>query len=248
MRLVYEKILKIANKRGIKCVGYGYNSTSDIKITSVTLDGNNHLVKVSFFGENITFLLPLYGMFQIYNSICAAAVCYFTGVKLNNIVNALQDLSHISGRLELIANFDRGKVYLDYAHTPDALKNSILSLREYNPKRIITVFGCGGERDKQKREQMGMIAEKYSDLVIVTDDNPRSEDPSEIRKMIIAGCKNAKEIDDRKSAIEYAIDMMFDGDYLLVAGKGHENYQIMKCGSVSFSDKDIILSKVSKCK
>jgi UDP-N-acetylmuramoyl-L-alanyl-D-glutamate--2,6-diaminopimelate ligase len=169
-------------------------------------------------------------------------------MKLNDIVDALQNISHISGRLELIRTFNGGKIYLDYAHTPDALKNSILSLREYNPEKIITVFGCGGDRDVQKRELMGVAAEKYSDEVIVTDDNPRNEDPSEIRKMVMAGCKNAKEIGDRKLAIEFAMDMLSDNDCLLVAGKGHESYQLIKNNSVSFSDKDVILGKVSKCK
>ena len=138
--------------------------------------------------------------------------------------------------LRIINNEKR--IYVDYAHTPDALKNAILSLREHNPKRIITVFGCGGERDHQKRPIMGKVAQKFSDIVIVTDDNPRGENPEEIRKMIIEGCPNGIEVDKRQNAIEYAIDILQDGDSLLIAGKGHENYQILKNETIHFDDRE----------
>ena len=187
----FNKINEIAKKRNIKCVSYGYKS-SDIKIISVEARTNHQDVKISFFENEFSFSLPLYGEFQVYNSMCAAAICYFTGVKIDNIINALTKLNTINGRLEHVVDFNSAKIYIDYSHKPDALKNAILSLRKYNPKRIITVFGCGGDRDQQKRKLMGEVASKFSDIVIVTDDNPRSEDPAQIRKMILEGCANIR--------------------------------------------------------
>lgn len=249
----FNKIIEIAKKRHIEYISYGYQS-DDIKILSVEAKGNKQEVKISFFGSEFSFLLPLYGTFQIYNSICAAGICYCTGVEINSIINALEKLNSISGRLEHVANFKSAKIYIDYAHTPDALKNAILSLKEYKPKKIITVFGSGGDRDQQKRRLMGEIAAQFSDVVIVTDDNPRNENPSVIRKMILDGCFSVRninngsvlEVGDRKKAIEYAIDSLSEEDILLIAGKGHENYQQQGEKLIHFSDKEIILDKVLK--
>lgn len=240
-----ENIKSIAKKRNILCMDYGYNA-KDVKIINIKAEQTHQLVTVSFFGKEILFHLPLFGKFQVYNSLCAAANCYLTGLKIETIIETLEKVHPINGRLELVTRFNSANIYVDYAHTPDALKNSILSLREHNPKRIITVFGCGGERDHQKRKIMGEIAEKFSDIVIVTDDNPREESPKEIRKMIIEGCKNALEVGNRKNAIESAIDMLQDGDALLIAGKGHENYQQIGKDFIHFSDKEVVLNKVSK--
>ena len=240
-----ENIKSIAKERNISCVDYGYNA-KDIKIIDIKAEQTHQFVSALFFGKKISFYLPLFGKFQVYNSLCAAANCYFTGVKLETIIEAFEKLQPINGRLELITNFNSANIYVDYAHTPDALQNSILSLREHKPKRIITVFGCGGERDHQKRKIMGKVAENLSDIVIVTDDNPRQESPKEIRKMIMEGCPNALEIGNRKNAIESAIDMLQDGDALLIAGKGHENYQQIGKDFIHFSDKEVVLNKVSK--
>jgi UDP-N-acetylmuramoyl-L-alanyl-D-glutamate--2,6-diaminopimelate ligase len=125
---------------------------------------------------------------------------------------------------------------------------AILSLRNHTKNRIVTVFGCGGERDNQKRALMGKIAEELSDVVIVTDDNPRNENPKLIREMILSGCRNAIEIADRKEAIETAIDMLVDGDSLLVAGKGHETYQQVGDKFINFNDKEVILNRISNDK
>lgn len=241
-----EKIAEIARARSIRCIEYGYEA-KDIKIIDVIAKQSHQKIHASFFGKDISFALPLFGKFQVFNSLCAAASCYLSGIQLEKIIDALEHLNPINGRLEQVALINNEKrIYVDYAHTPDALKNAILSLREHNPKRIITVFGCGGERDHQKRPIMGKVAQKFSDIVIVTDDNPRGENPEEIRKMIIEGCPNGIEVDKRQNAIEYAIDILQDGDSLLIAGKGHEDYQQIGKEFFHFSDKEVILNKVSK--
>ncbi|MBR1734034.1 MAG: UDP-N-acetylmuramoyl-L-alanyl-D-glutamate--2,6-diaminopimelate ligase [Alphaproteobacteria bacterium] len=242
-----ESIKNISRKRKIRCIEYGYNANENgLKICDIKAEQTYQKVSLLFFGEKVSFILPLFGKFQVYNALCAAASCYLTGVKSENIFEALEHIHPINGRLELVTTLNRAKrIYIDYAHTPDALKNAILSLREHNPKRIITLFGCGGERDHQKRKIMGQIAENFSDIVIVTDDNPRNESPKEIRRMILDGCNKATEIDDRKKAIEKAIEMLNDGDSLLIAGKGHEDYQQIGNEFKHFSDKEIILNKVS---
>jgi UDP-N-acetylmuramoyl-L-alanyl-D-glutamate--2,6-diaminopimelate ligase len=236
-----EKIREIAKNRGVKCVDYGH-AANDIKILGVNPEESNQQVSVDFFGTKISFALPLPGTFQIHNAMCAAAASYFSGVSVEKIFEGLEKLQQIDGRLELVAK----NIYVDYAHTPDALQNAILSLKNLKKNRMITVFGCGGNRDKEKRILMGRVAEKFSDVVIVTDDNPRDEDPQQIRKMILEGCPNAGEIGDRKIAIESAVKMLSEGDVLLVAGKGHETYQIIGKELQESDDKKIITDAVKK--
>jgi UDP-N-acetylmuramoyl-L-alanyl-D-glutamate--2,6-diaminopimelate ligase len=239
-----HKICAVAKNRKMKCISYGYGS-NDIKIIDVKYEGTHQRVKILFFGKEISFALPLQGTFQVYNALCAAAICYFTGAKLEDIITGLAKLHPINGRLELVSQIRSANIYLDYAHSPDALKNAILSLRNHTENRVIVVFGCGGNRDAHKRILMGKIAQEFADIAIVTDDNPRNENPEQIRKMILEGCSAAKEIADRKNAIEYAIDMLCEGDTLLVAGKGHENYQQIDNEFIDFSDREVILNKVS---
>ncbi|MDR3186932.1 MAG: UDP-N-acetylmuramoyl-L-alanyl-D-glutamate--2,6-diaminopimelate ligase [Holosporaceae bacterium] len=239
-----KKIRAITEKRKMKCISYGYSS-NDVKIVDVKSEQVHQKVKTMFWGKEVSFALPLQGKFQIYNALCAAAICHFTGTKLDDIVAGLEKLHPINGRLELIARVGAANVYLDYAHSPDALKNAILSLKDHTGNRVIVVFGCGGNRDVHKRILMGKVAQEFADITIVTDDNPRDENPEQIRKMILDGCPAATEIADRKSAIEYAIDMLCEGDGLLVAGKGHENYQQIGDEFMAFSDREVILNKVS---
>jgi UDP-N-acetylmuramoyl-L-alanyl-D-glutamate--2,6-diaminopimelate ligase len=238
-----QKIYRIASDRNIKCVYYGYNS-NDVKILEVDQNESDQHVKISFFGKEFSFVLPLCGAFQVYNSICAATIGYFTGIDIENALEHLEKLRPISGRLELVTRLKSANVYSDYAHSPDALQNAILSLRSHTKNRIITVFGCGGNRDQQKWIVMGQIAKNFSDVVIVTDDNPRDEDPERIRKMILEGCSDAIEIGDRKTAIEFALKMLSSGDTLLVAGKGHETHQLVGKEIRDFSDKEVILNGV----
>lgn len=241
--VVSEKIEKIAREKNIKFISYGKKS-DQIKLISVHEIGQYQKVKISFFGREIEFDLSLAGDFQVYNSLCAMGICYVTGIPIELICCSLKNLKPINGRLELIGQHNGSSIYVDYSHTPDALKNAIISLRKHTQNKLIVVFGCGGDRDKDKRHLMGEIAKKFADFVIVTDDNPRNEDPQTIRKMIFEGCPDAKEIGDRKEAIKFAINCLQSGDILLVAGKGHEDYQILATGKVYFSDKDIILEEI----
>ena len=168
--------------------------------------------------------------------LCAVGICFASGVPVEKILEYASKLTPINGRLELISK----NIYIDYAHTPDALKNALQSLRKHTADKLFVVFGCGGERDHDKRKLMGAAAQQLADEVIVTDDNPRGEDPAEIRKMILEGCPNAAEIPDRVSAIKIAISKLKSTDILLVAGKGHEDYQILASGKVPFSDREVI--------
>ncbi|MDR2067993.1 MAG: UDP-N-acetylmuramoyl-L-alanyl-D-glutamate--2,6-diaminopimelate ligase [Holosporaceae bacterium] len=239
-----SKICALAKNRKMQCVGYG-RASDDIKIIDIESENGSQNVKAMFLGKEISFTFSLYGTFQVYNALCAAAICYFTGIKLDDIIAGLTKLRSINGRLELVSQIRSANIFLDYAHSPDALKNAILSIRNHARSRVIVVFGCGGNRDVHKRILMGKIAQEFADIVVVTDDNPRNENPEQIRKMVLKGCPAAKEIADRKNAIEYAIDMLCDGDALLVAGKGHENYQQIGNELMDFSDRDVILNRVA---
>ncbi len=167
----YDEIISIAKCNNINYMTYGYKS-EHIKILDAVIVSRGYQLKISFLEKEISFLLPLHGKFQIYNSLCAMAISYFSGVDINNIVNALEKIKPIPGRLELVADVNSVKIFVDYAHTPDALQNTINSLKDANHNRIIVVFGCGGNREHKKRSIMGEIAAHFSDIVIVTDDNP----------------------------------------------------------------------------
>lgn len=241
-----KDILKVAHEKKAKTITYGFKG-HDIKILSVSFQDEKQLIEIEFFGVVLKFLLPLVGFFQIYNSLCAAGILKVTGVDTQNIISSFEKLNNISGRLEYITTLHGAKIFIDYAHTPDALEKAISSLKAHQTKRFITVFGCGGEREIEKRHLMGEIACILSDKVIITDDNPRGEDPKIIRKMILDGCDNkAAEIACRKDAIKTALNLVEDGDILLIAGKGHENYQIIKNHVMPFSDKEVILDLIEK--
>jgi UDP-N-acetylmuramoyl-L-alanyl-D-glutamate--2,6-diaminopimelate ligase len=181
--------------------------------------------------------IPLAGEFQIANALVAAGLAIATGSEPFKVFKALETLKGASGRLELVGQTADGALaYVDYAHKPDALENVLTSVRPFTSGRIITVFGCGGDRDKGKRPLMGEIAIRLSDVVIVTDDNPRSEVPETIRAEIMAAAPGAIEIGDRATAIFEAVAMLQCGDTLIVAGKGHEEGQIVGSVTLPFSD------------
>lgn len=185
--------------------------------------------------------LNMVGQFTVYNCLAVICACYVLGMDINEIVNRISKLKGVNGRFERVDNNKNIHVFVDYAHTPDALDNVLKSIKAFARGRIITVFGCGGNREKEKRPLMGRIAQKYSDLAIITSDNPRYEEPSEIIKDILIGIDKNKEnyivTVDRKDAIKEAIQRAKEGDIVLIAGKGHENYQIIKDEIVEFDDK-----------
>ena len=181
--------------------------------------------------------LPLAGDFQLSNALVAAGLAISTGVEPHRALQALRELKGASGRLDLVGTHPNGApAYVDYAHKPEALENVLASVRPFTTGRVVVVFGCGGDRDRGKRPIMGEIASRLADTVIVTDDNPRSEDPSEIRKAILAAAPGAAEIGDRRLAIREAVSLLKAGDTLIVAGKGHEEGQTIGSVTHPFSD------------
>lgn len=194
-------------------------------------------VEVQADGQIFEVALPLAGDFQVSNALVAAGIAMATGVPAAAVMRALETLKGAPGRLDLIgATEDGSPAYVDYAHKPDALENVLASVRPFTTGRVIVVFGCGGDRDTGKRPIMGEIATRLADVVIVTDDNPRSEVPADIRSAILAAAPGAVEIGDRREAIREAVRQMQAGDTLIVAGKGHEEGQTVGTVVHPFSD------------
>jgi UDP-N-acetylmuramoyl-L-alanyl-D-glutamate--2,6-diaminopimelate ligase len=187
--------------------------------------------------------LPLAGDFQIANALVSAGLAISTGTPVAKALIALEKLKGAPGRLDLVGTAANGApVYVDYAHKPDALENVLASVRPFTTGRVIVVFGCGGDRDRGKRPIMGEIATRLADVVIVTDDNPRSEVPETIRASILAAAPGAIEIGDRRKAIHEAVAMLNAGDTLIVAGKGHEEGQTIGAETFHFSDHEEVRS------
>jgi UDP-N-acetylmuramoyl-L-alanyl-D-glutamate--2,6-diaminopimelate ligase len=190
---------------------------------------------------------PLLGKPNLYNILASIAVALALNIHVSAIKKGIASLQEVPGRFEKIENSRGLHIFVDYAHTDDALKNLLETARELSPRRIILIFGAGGDRDKTKRARMGEVAGNLSDLTILTSDNPRSEDPldiiSDIEKGIKkTGTKNYEIVPDRKEAIRHALSVGERGDYILVAGKGHENYQVIKDKIIPFKDADVIRS------
>jgi UDP-N-acetylmuramoyl-L-alanyl-D-glutamate--2,6-diaminopimelate ligase len=184
--------------------------------------------------------LPLVGAFQVQNAGIAAGLAIATGAEPGPVFSALEKLAGAKGRLEITGTHNGAPIFIDYAHKPDALKKALESLRPYAHGKLVVVFGAGGDRDKGKRPIMGRIAAENADLVIVTDDNPRTENPGAIRTAILAGAKGATEIGDRAEAIRTAVAGLTTGDVLLIAGKGHEPGQIIGDRILPFSDHEAV--------
>jgi UDP-N-acetylmuramoyl-L-alanyl-D-glutamate--2,6-diaminopimelate ligase len=181
--------------------------------------------------------LPLAGEFQLANALVAAGLAIATGTPVATALSALEKLKGASGRLELVGTKANGApIYVDYAHKPEALENVLTAVRPFTTGRVVVVFGCGGDRDPGKRPIMGAIATRLADIVVVTDDNPRSENPAEIRAAIMAAAPGAREIGDRRAAIADAVELLQPGDSLIVAGKGHEEGQTVGDVTLPFSD------------
>ncbi len=198
-------------------------------------------------GHSDDVLLPLVGAFQAMNALCALGLAMATGGDAGKAVAALAGLEGARGRLQLAARHPAGApIFVDYAHTPDALESVLRTLRPHVRGRLVVVFGCGGNRDTGKRPQMGRIADALADLAFVTDDNPRGEDAAEIRRQILAGGPHAREIGDRRQAIFAAVSALEPDDVLLVAGKGHESGQIVGDKIIPFDDVTVVNEAVAE--
>jgi UDP-N-acetylmuramoyl-L-alanyl-D-glutamate--2,6-diaminopimelate ligase len=229
-----------AANANLRILTIGRRGGEGIELRSVQRDGMGQTLRVGFGGSVRTLRLPLAGDFQAENALLAAALAIETGVDPDVVFSALEALEGVPGRLELLGAKDGAAVFVDYAHKPDALASVLKALRPFVKNRLIVVFGCGGDRDPGKRPLMGEIAARDADLVIVTDDNPRSEDPVSIRKAILSAAPGAREIGDRRAAIEAAISEAGDGDVVVIAGKGHETGQIVGDRTLPFSDHEVV--------
>ncbi len=227
---------EIKNKRHI-IVTFGKSLDADVKIISIKQNYQNIDLVLEYKNKIYDSTIGMIGEFQSYNVVSAASICIALGIDANLIFKSMSYLKPARGRMEMISStHNNSMIIIDYAHTPEALRYVLNSIRKIAKEKIITLFGCGGDRDKEKRKSMGELAKKFSDIVIVTDDNPRSESPSNIRKDILEGCPNAKEIPDRNKAINYAISKLQKNDFLLIAGKGHETSQTIGMETLPFDD------------
>jgi UDP-N-acetylmuramoyl-L-alanyl-D-glutamate--2,6-diaminopimelate ligase len=233
-----DPVISAARDAGldVRTVGRGGNF---LTLKRVEHQRQRQLAEVHHAGKIYEIDLPLAGDFQLSNALVAAGLAISTGVAPDQAMAALERLEGASGRLELVGTTQEGApAYVDYAHKPKALENVLKAVRPFTTGRIVVVFGCGGDRDRGKRPIMGEIATRLADVVIVTDDNPRSEVPAEIRAEILAAAPGAAEIGDRAEAIRAAVGFLRKGDTLIVAGKGHENGQTIGDKTLPFSDHE----------
>lgn len=221
---------------------YGIDADADVKaeVLNMSLKGSRFIL--IYDERDVEIQTSLIGKHNIYNILAAASVCLKEGFQINDIKSGIESLSDIPGRLERIEEAEDVFVFVDYAHTEDALKNVLHGIRKAGATRILTVFGCGGDRDKTKRPKMAAIVEELSDFAIVTNDNPRTEDPDVIKEDILKGFSgNQYEVIlDRAQAIEKVLQMANKGDCVLIAGKGHEDYQIFKDETIHFDDREVV--------
>ncbi len=236
----YEPFMFAALGRGVTLMTVGREGAW-FEITSVVNEGYGQRVSGRLVGEDVEFHLPLTGAFQANNAIVALGLAMATGAPKKGAIESLSKLKGARGRLELVAEHNGAAIFVDYAHKPVALETALTSLRPYAPNKLRLVFGAGGDRDKGKRPMMGEIAARLADSAIVTDDNPRTEDAAAIRAEILAAVPAAMEIGDRRLAIQQAVKSLSPGDVLLIAGKGHEDYQIVGTTKHHFSDHEVVL-------
>ncbi|MCC8022170.1 MAG: UDP-N-acetylmuramoyl-L-alanyl-D-glutamate--2,6-diaminopimelate ligase [Clostridiales bacterium] len=232
---------------GLDCKVIRYavkNDDSDYTAKNLRLSADRiayELVSVNGIGRVIC---PIPGRFYVYNSLCAAVCVLTLGFDYNEVLEGLRQTSGVKGRIEVVPTDTDYTVLIDYAHSPDGLQNIISSLREVSQGRIVTVFGCGGDRDRTKRPEMGRIAAQLSDYCVVTSDNPRTEEPDAIIADILEGVRREKTpytaITSRRDAIRYALENAQTDDIILLAGKGHETYQVLRDETIHFDEREIV--------
>lgn len=252
-----EKFKTVPNIANIPVKTYSASEDADFRAVGARCQIENFGIEYDFreSGASFDIVCPIGGLFTVYNTLAAASAARLFGIKQNVIHEALLKMPQIPGRMEkLDLPKDTGyEVYIDYAHTPNALKLALetLKARKSENGRLVVLFGCGGDRDKNKRPEMGRIASELSDLVVITSDNSRSENPRSIIFDIIRGIEERSKcrvIENRMNAVKYAVSELKKGDILLLAGKGHEDYEIDKLGKHSFSERDIVFDTVEKRK
>lgn len=236
---------EIIEKSSCKVLTYGIiNEEADIRATEIKYKNDLVMFKVNFNNISQEVKINVPGKFTVYNVLAAIGACYGIGMDINEVLKLVSNIKHVPGRLEMIANGANKNIIVDYAHTPDALEKLLMMARDITDGKLITVFGCGGDRDRSKRKVMGMAAGILSDYCIITSDNPRNEDPLRIIEEIEDGMERIdskyEKIVDRKKAIEKALKLLRKDDLLLIAGKGHEDYQIIGNTKIHFDDREIV--------
>jgi UDP-N-acetylmuramoyl-L-alanyl-D-glutamate--2,6-diaminopimelate ligase len=240
-----DRVTATAAARGLCVLTVGRNGTG-IRVDGSEIDGFSQTLRLEHAGKRHRVRLPLVGAFQIENALVAAGMAIAMGSDANAVFESLEGLEGAKGRLELIGQRNGAPIFVDYAHKPDALAKALEALRPYAKRKLVVVFGAGGDRDQGKRPLMGAIAAEQADVVIVTDDNPRSENPAAIRASILAAARGATEIGDRGEAIRRTVAALQPGDVLLVAGKGHESGQIVGDRVLPFSDHEAVAAALKE--
>lgn len=233
--------LELSRMTTADVVTYGITGQADVMATNIEMNAAGTTFTLSAFGEEVMISMHLIGMFSVYNALAAATAALVSGVSLEGIKNSLELVKGVAGRFETVDSGQDFTVIVDYAHTSDSLENVLKTITGFAKKRIFAVVGCGGDRDRTKRPVMARIATKYADLAIFTSDNPRSEDPQQIIKEMVAGVEDGKYevIVDREMAIKKAVNNADPGDIIVIAGKGHETYQILNDKTIHFDDREV---------
>jgi UDP-N-acetylmuramoyl-L-alanyl-D-glutamate--2,6-diaminopimelate ligase len=240
-----QDVSAAAAARGLAITTVGRNGTA-IRLVEAARDGFSQILQIEHGGKRYRIRLPLVGEFQAENALVAAGLGIATGDKPDAVFAALERLEGAKGRLERVGENRGAQIFVDYAHKPDALAKALEALRPYAAGRLVVLFGAGGDRDRGKRPLMGAVAVAKADRVIVTDDNPRSEDAASIRAAIIGAAPGAIEIGDRREAIRRAVAELRAGDILLIAGKGHETGQIIGDRIMPFSDHEAVAAALKE--
>lgn len=235
-----DVIVDVCKRRALQMIRIGTGAAADMRLRTLVPESFGQRLSISFNGTTFDVLLPLIGRYQASNAMVAAGLALAVGEQPDAVFAAMNVLQGVRGRLEVVSNINGATIVIDYAHKPDALDAALDALRPFVTGKLLCVFGCGGDRDRGKRPIMGRISAKKADLTIVTDDNPRSEDPAAIRAEILSQSPGAIEIGDRYEAIGYAMMQLGPGDVLLIAGKGHETGQIIGDRVLPFSDHDAV--------
>jgi UDP-N-acetylmuramoyl-L-alanyl-D-glutamate--2,6-diaminopimelate ligase len=243
-----QQVIDAARERGLKIIAVGRNADGageGIRLEAASIEGFAQQLALEHCGRRHMIKLPLVGEFQIENALVAAGLAIGSGSAPDDVFASLEHLEGAKGRLERVGEHNGAPIFVDYAHKPDALAKALQALRPYAKRKLVVIFGAGGDRDAGKRPLMGTIAIENADQVIVTDDNPRSENPETIRAAILAAAKGAKDIGDRAEAIRTGIAGLEPGDALLIAGKGHETGQIVGDKTLPFSDHDAVAAALA---
>ncbi|WP_312114038.1 UDP-N-acetylmuramoyl-L-alanyl-D-glutamate--2,6-diaminopimelate ligase [Brevibacillus reuszeri] len=234
-----------------RVITYGIDRAADVRATDIEITSKGTSFTAHTFAGSVRFNLRMMGKFNVYNALAAIAVTLAEGIKLEEIKASLETVAGVDGRFEAVEAGQPFAVLVDYSHTPDSLENALMTIKEFAKGRIFCVVGCGGDRDRTKRPIMAQIATKYADMTVLTSDNPRSEEPQAIIDDMLAGLASVSKnsytsVVDRREAINHAVSLAKAEDVILIAGKGHETYQIIKSEVLSFDDREVAREAIAR--